>query len=120
MMVSYAGWDELKREMGLKGGKHGEMPNSADLKALAKIYNHALKDKLDFTPITQADEEGTVITKGYRINMQKLHKWIVDQALYHGKQQAHAVQMLAWWLGQALPQMLAWRPNRTCRENIMP
>jgi hypothetical protein len=95
MMVSYAGWDELKREMGLKGGKHGEMPNSADLKALAKIYNHALKDKLDFTPITQADEEGTVITKGYRINMQKLHKWIVDQALYHGKQQAHAVQMLA-------------------------
>jgi hypothetical protein len=36
-----------------------------------------------------------VITKGYRINMQKLHKWIVDQALYHGKQQAHAVQMLA-------------------------
>ena len=81
-MVSYAGWGEFKAEMGL----HNKvMPGEFDLKTLAKQYNALLKDMLDLTPVTEIDTEGNVITKGYRVLMTKLHKWIVDQAVLKGK-----------------------------------
>jgi hypothetical protein len=78
MMVSYDGWDEMRRttDMPLKG--------SYDLKQLAKQYNEVLKNKLGFEPITHIDENGDVKRKGYKVNMRKLHEWIVDQAVLNG------------------------------------
>jgi hypothetical protein len=78
MMVSYAGWDEMKREtnMPVKG--------SYDLKMLAKQYNAYLKDQLGFTPVTQLDEDGNVTFKGYKVGFKQLHRWIVQQAIFHG------------------------------------
>ena len=82
MMVSYAGWDEMKARSGLPVKHSG---GSGGLKELAKHYNSILKDKLGFSPITQVDQDENVTCKGYRVGMKQLHQWIIDRAIHLGK-----------------------------------
>ena len=71
MMVSYAGWDEMRKTAGMQYAE-----GAYNLKQLAKDYNSVLNDKLGFEAVADG--------KGYRVSLKSLHFWVVEQAIAGG------------------------------------
>jgi hypothetical protein len=71
MMTSYEAWDLMRR----MSGANSVWPGANALKMLANEYNAYLADRLG---LVQTDK------KGYRVDIQKLHEWIVEQQILSG------------------------------------